>query len=255
MASYTLHEPTVPLYVLTTVDDAYRLEPDPNRLRLHFPLVHLLPFQSTDAMLGQATAEVSAAARAMDNAHMRVKLVKTQLVRLLRSQGCTQVLWIDSDIVIGGPLSDIYQQCAGVLRAGHQLALYPDIGVSKAPYHTGVVCMHDGTSDELLATWAKLIAGGTFRRDQWALADTVKGRRNPLSIGLLPLQTGPTHHFTFMNGTVFSSSFPFTFLHATHYRMLDPARWNYTRATASKYYEQVLGVPFDYAFLEDEEDD
>jgi len=254
-ASYTLREKSIPLYILTTVDDAYHFEPDPIKLQLQFPLVHLLPFRSTDAMLGAATVEVAAAAAAMSNAHMRVKLVKTQLLRLLRSQQCRQILWIDSDVVIGAPLSPIYDQCAALLRAGqHQLALYPDIGVSKAPYHTGVVCMHDGVSDALLTRWAELIAGGTFRRDQWALAETVKGKRNPLQIGLLPLHSKDGNHFTFMNGTVFASTDAYTFLHATHYRMLDPPRWNYTTASATEYYRHILGVPFDYTFLEDEED-
>ena len=200
------------------------------------------------------------------NVHMRVKLLKTRLLEFVPER-FEYVLYVDSDMVIGQPLAPFLlyalstmldarrlPPASGAAHAPNKktvLSLFPDIGLSTAPYHTGVMFLSRSKSRHLLSRWATDISSGAFRRDQHALAHTVKALKAKQRMVLLPVSAS-TRFFTFVNGTVFASMQPYTFLHATMYRLTQPARFGFTHEQARRYYTDVMHAEYLYDFIEDD---
>ena len=94
---------------------------------------------------------------------MRVKLLKARLFNMIPQY--EYVLYVDSDVLFGAPLRPFLRVCLRALLAREALlALFPDIGISKAPYHTGVLFMHRQRSAALLRGWEQRIASGKFKK-------------------------------------------------------------------------------------------
>lgn len=103
------------------------------------------------------------------------------------------------------------------------LAVFPDIGLSEAPYHTGVMFLSRTKSRHLLSRWRLDIASGHYKRDQWALVKSVNTLHAKRRMSLLSTARDD-RFFTFVNGDLFRSMEPYTFVHATMYRLTQPKR-------------------------------
>lgn len=210
-------------------------------------------------------ADASRAGGLANNVHMRVKLLKTQLFQLLPTQ-FEFALYVDSDMVIGQPLRPFLERCIASMvdmrvkpldadfpftpNTPTVVALFPDIGKSTAPYHTGVMFMSRKRSRFLLEQWAAHIETGTYNRDQTALAVTVQEGALANFVHLLPTETASERFFAFVNGTVFRSLQPYTFVHATMYRLTQPVVFGFSHDEARNYYRRVLNAAYLYDFLD-----
>lgn len=213
-----------------------------------------------------AAANASAVDGLANNVHMRVKLLKTELLRLVPTQ-FEYVLYVDSDMVIGEPLRPFLELavCSMLNFTQHALdadfpvtpnrptalSLFRDIGLSSAPYHTGVVFMSRKNSPRLLERWSATMMTGKYSRDQQALAVTVQEQALGGAMHLLPTETSAGgRYFAFVNGTVFRNLRPYTFLHATMYRLTQPTVFGFTHDDARLYYRRVLHADYIYDFLD-----
>lgn len=244
----------------------------PNAL-IRFVLVSADLVESDDPAekLRQKIARAAAASNASvdglaNNLHMRVKLLKTELLQLVPTQ-FEFVLYVDSDMVIGEPLRpflelalrsvlDFTQHALDVdfpvtPNRPTALSLFRDIGLSSAPYHTGVVFMSRKGSRHLLEQWSATMQTGKYSRDQQALAVTVQERALEAAMHLLPTETSDGgRYFAFVNGTVFRNLRPYTFIHATMYRLTQPTVFGFTHDDARLYYRRVLNADYIYDFLD-----
>lgn len=200
-----------------------------------------------------------------NNVHMRVKLLKTDLLKLLPTQ-FEYALYVDSDMVIGQPLKPFLLHALRSMLDPSKpprdidnphmpnlptvMTLFPDIGRSTAPYHTGVVFLSRKCSNRFLTKWADTILTGAYKRDQSALAVAVEKHGVAENIHLLPTDGDETRFFTFVNGSVFRSLQPYTFVHATMYRLTQPKEFGFTHDEAREYYRKVLSADYLYDFLD-----
>ncbi len=201
-----------------------------------------------------------------NNVHMRVKLLKTELLQMLPTQ-FEYALYLDSDMVIGQALKPFLTQAIQsmldvtirprdvdnphVPNKKTVLALFRDVGISGAPYHTGVMFMSRKKSRRLFEEWAAEMLTGKYTRDQHALAATVRRTRQTEFMHLLPTDGPGTRFFSFVSGNLFRSMQPYTFVHATVYRLTQPDRFGFTHEQARTYYRQVLRADYLYDFLDD----
>jgi hypothetical protein len=200
-----------------------------------------------------------------NNVHMRVKLLKTELLKLLPTQ-FEYALYVDSDMVIGQPLKPFLLHALRSMLDPSKpprdvdnphlpnlptvMTLFPDIGRSTAPYHTGVVFLSRKCSNRFLRKWADTILTGIYKRDQSALAVAVERHGQADNMYLLPTDGEETRFFAFVNGSVFRSLQPYTFVHATMYRLTQPEVFGFTHDEAREYYRRVLGADYLYDFLD-----
>lgn len=215
--------------------------------------------------LRQKAARGGSGGALANNIHMRVKLLKTELLKLLPTQ-FEYALYVDSDMVIGQPLKPfLLRALRSMLDPSRPprdfdnphlpnlptvMTLFKDIGLSTAPYHTGVVFISRKCSNRFLALWASTILTGEFKRDQQALAVTVAAHQLAGNMHLLPTDGENTRFFTFVNGTVFRSMRPYTFVHATMYRLTQPEVFGFTHDEARDYYRNILHSDYLYDFLD-----
>ena len=180
---------------------------------------------------------------------MQIKWLKTQLVRIVdaaigRSRAndaprIDHVVFVDADIVLGGPLS-LFLQAARV-HADAPLTTFPDTGHTGSPYHTGVLLETRGRSDRLMEKWAEAITSGHFKGDQEALQHVVQKHKLESKVHLF----NPDRVFSFIEAPLMAARRRVVFVHCSKYRLENPRKFQFSLADVRYYMDRVVDVDWD----------
>jgi len=168
---------------------------------------------------------------------VRAKLVKMKLLEYVPVE-FDEILYLDADIVIGMPIEYCIEVIRSQMSPRSVIGMFPEpYGLVRGePFHSGVIWIIRGKSDEYLRKWYVLFSTGKYKRDQTAFGDLSPRLVSPLG------NDGSRSIFAYPHYVV-NDLKTCCFFHQTRWHVRFAEKYNYSLASLEFYFKVVLRLP------------